>query len=284
MKKLIVYTLAFLSLCACEGKKNENDDLIIARVNEKLLFKTELANSIPTGLNKQDSINFVNQYVNSWIKNQLVLQKAEELLPEETKNVAKKLEEYRISLLSYEYEEIYIKKRLDTLVKDKEIESYYKNHLDDFILKDYIVKCLLITCDNSVPELNKVKQSYLLKNEEDELFLRSFAQNYNAEMYYNAEEWVYFDDLMKKVPIEDYNKRRFIQRKKKVFIEEGGDLYFINIYDYKLKDEISPLSFEKEKIKSIILNIRMNELRKKLRLDLYNDAIKNNAIENYVND
>jgi hypothetical protein len=271
-------------LCACEGKKNENDDLIIARVNEKLLFKTELANSIPTGLNKQDSINFVNQYVNSWIKNQLVLQKAEELLPEETKNVAKKLEEYRISLLSYEYEEIYIKKRLDTLVKDKEIESYYKNHLDDFILKDYIVKCLLITCDNSVPELNKVKQSYLLKNEEDELFLRSFAQNYNAEMYYNAEEWIYFDDLMKKVPIEDYNKRRFIQRKKKVFIEEGGNLYFINIYDYKLKDETSPLSFEKEKIKSIILNIRMNELRKKLRLDLYNDAIKNNAIENYVND
>ena len=102
-------------------------------------------------------------------------------------------------------------------------------------------------------------------------------------MYYNAEEWVYFDDLMKKVPIEDYNKRRFIERKKKVFIEEGGNLYFINIYDYKLKDETSPLSFEKEKIKSIILNIRMNELRKKLRLDLYNDAIKNNAIENYVN-
>ena len=41
------------------------------------------------------------------------------------------------------------------------------------------------------------------------------------------------------------------------------------------------MSFEKDKIKSIILNQRANELRKKLRLDLYDDALENQLIEKY---
>ena len=42
------------------------------------------------------------------------------------------------------------------------------------------------------------------------------------------------------------------------------------------------MSFEKEKIKSIILNQRANQLRKKLRLDVYEDAIKNKKIDEYL--
>jgi hypothetical protein len=51
------------------------------------------------------------------------------------------------------------------------------------------------------------------------------------------------------------------------------------VYDFIIKNGISPLSFEENKIKSIILNQRAKNLRKKLRQDLYNDGIKNNLIE-----
>jgi hypothetical protein len=284
LKKHLIYILLLLVLSSCQLGENETKGSKIASVNNKYLYQSNLTSIIPHGLNKEDSISFLNQYVLNWIKDQLVLQKAEELLPEKTKNVAEKLEEYRISLLSYEYEEIYIKQRLDTLISKSEINKYYNQHKDDFILKDYLVKCLLIKCNHDNPEINEVKKSYLLKNEEDETYLRTFAQKFNAEIYFNNDEWIYFDELIKKVPIEDYNKRKFIIKKKKLFFEENETLYFVNIYDYKLKDDVSPLSFEKEKIKSIILNIRMNELRKKLRLDLYEDALKNNSLENYVND
>ena len=273
-----------LIFSSCQLNDNETKGRKIASVNNESIFYSDLTDIIPQGLNKEDSISFLNQYVLNWIKDQLVLQKAEELLPNKTKNVAKKLEEYRISLLSYEYEEIYIKQRLDTLVSESEINKYYNLHKDDFILKDYLVKCLLVKCDRENPEINEVKKSYLLKNEEDETYLRTFAQKFNAEIYLNNDEWIYFDELIKKVPIEEYNKRKFIIKKKKLFFEEKEILYFVNIYDYKLKDDVSPLSFEKEKIKSIILNIRMNELRKKLRMYLYEDALKNNSLENYVND
>jgi len=283
--KNILFNIPFsIFLLSCNSVKIENDEIKIASVGNEILYQTELEYSFPSGLNEEDSISFLNQFVQNWIINQLLLQKAEELLPEKTKNVDAKLEQYRISLLSYEFEELYIKQRLDTTVSNDEILSYYEQHKDDFILKDYLVKCLILKCMNNLPDLEQVKKSYLLRKEEDEDQIRTFAQSYNAELYLNNEEWIYFEDLIAKVPIEDYNKRRLITRKKKFFFEDNNIINFVNIYDYKLKDAVSPLSFEKERIKSIILNMRMNELRKQLRQNLYSDAQKNKSFENLIND
>ena len=284
MKNIVFNILFSIFLLSCNSVEIENDEVKIASVGNEILYQTELEYSFPSGLNEEDSISFLNQFVQNWIINQLLLQKAEELLPEKTKNVDAKLEQYRISLLSYEFEELYIKQRLDTTVSNDEILSYYEQHKDDFILKDYLVKCLILKCMNNLPDLEQVKKSYLLRKEEDEDQIRTFAQSYNAELYLNNEEWIYFEDLIAKVPIEDYNKRRLITRRKKFFFEDNNIINFVNIYDYKLKDAVSPLSFEKERIKSIILNMRMNELRKQLRQNLYSDAQKNKSFENLIND
>ena len=284
MKNIVFNILFSIFLLSCNSVEIENDEVKIASVGNEILYQTELEYSFPSGLNEEDSISFLNQFVQNWIINQLLLQKAEELLPEKTKNVDAKLEQYRISLLSYEFEELYIKQRLDTTVSNDEILSYYEQHKDDFILKDYLVKCLILKCMNNLPDLEQVKKSYLLRKEEDEDQIRTFAQSYNAELYLNNEEWIYFEDLIAKVPIEDYNKRRLITRRKKFFFEDNKIINFVNIYDYKLKDAVSPLSFEKERIKSIILNMRMNELRKQLRQNLYSDAQKNKSFENLIND
>ena len=284
MKNIVFNILFSIFLLSCNSVEIENDEIKIASVGNEILYQTELEYSFPSGLNEEDSISFLNQFVQNWITNQLLLQKAEELLPEKIKNVDAKLEQYRISLLSYEFEELYIKQRLDTTVSNDEILSYYEQHKDDFILKDYLVKCLILKCMNNLPDLEQVKKSYLLRNEEDEDQIRTFAQSYNAELYLNNEEWIYFEDLIAKVPIEDYNKRRLITRRKKFFFEDNNIINFVNIYDYKLKDAVSPLSFEKERIKSIILNMRMNELRKQLRQNLYSDAEKNKSFENLIND
>ena len=284
MKNIVFNILFSIFLLSCNSVEIENDEIKIASVGNEILYQTELEYSFPSGLNEEDSISFLNQFVQNWIINQLLLQKAEELLPEKIKNVDAKLEQYRISLLSYEFEELYIKQRLDTTVSNDEILSYYEQHKDDFILKDYLVKCLILKCMNNLPDLEQVKKSYLLRKEEDEDQIRTFAQSYNAELYLNNEEWIYFEDLIAKVPIEDYNKRRLITRRKKFFFEDNNIINFVNIYDYKLKDAVSPLSFEKERIKSIILNMRMNELRKQLRQNLYSDAQKNKSFENLIND
>ena len=284
MKYLVYISILILFLISCSDENQQNNRKKVVSVNGTILYENELINDIPSGLIEEDSINFINQYINNWIKDQLVLKKAEDLLPEHVKNINNKVKKYRNSLITYEYEQIYIKKRLDTIINDEEIEGYYNDHSDDFILKDYIVKCMYLKINKNAPDQKNLKKSYLLNNEEDELFLRTYSLKHAIEFYYNNEEWVYFDEISKKIPLQDFNKKKFIQKKKKLTFEEDSFIYYINIYDFRLEDGVSPLSFEKEKIRSIILNMRSTELRKKLKADLYNDALKNKSIEYYKND
>lgn len=277
MSKNIFFIFLFTWLISCN---NQVPDIQIARVNNQFLLRNDLVNEIPMNLSKDDSTIFVNNYIHDWMIDHLMMNKANEMIPSEVINVEKKIEKYKMSLISYEFEQFYIDKRLDTIINTFEIVDYYNNHLDDFVLNDYVVKCLYIKVPKDSKKLKDFKKNYYIKNEKMIDNVMSLAQKEAFTFYYNPEEWVYFDDLLKKIPaLEKYSKVDFIKKKKKVTLEHDNHIYFVNIYDFLIKDGTSPLSFEKDKIKSILLNQRANSLRKKLRYDLYEDGIKNNIIE-----
>ena len=73
-------------------------------------------------------------FIEKWVRNQLLLNKAEINLTDEEKNVEQQIENYRSSLLIYAYEQSYLRQNLDTVVTDKEIEDYYKENQSNFIL------------------------------------------------------------------------------------------------------------------------------------------------------
>ena len=49
----------------------------------------------------------------------------------------------------------------------------------------------------------------------------------------------------------------------KTYFSDDEYTYFLNIIDYRLKDEVPPLEFLKPQIKEIILSKRVNNLREK---------------------
>ena len=266
--------------CFFYSCKEQNSEVPLARVNDKFLFKSDLINEIPLNLSIEDSSIFVNNYIHDWMIDHLILNKSSEMIPSQVANVEKKINKYRMSLISYEFEQFYVYKRLDTNINTFEIVDYYNSHLDDFVLNDYVVKCLYIKIPKNAKSLKELKRNYFLKNEKMVDKVMSLAQKEAFTFYYNPEEWIYFEELVKKIPaLEKYSKIDFIKKKKKVILEIKDEIYLVNIYDFLIKDGTSPLSFEKEKIKSILLNKRANSLRKELRKNLYEDGIKNNLIE-----
>jgi len=283
--KLIVSILLLLfgvvHLTSCDEQEEVEVRKKIARAGDVFLFEEELLNDFPSGLSKEDSALFVGQYVQSWLQEQILLNKAEEELPNETKDVKSKLEKYRKSLIVYSYEQHYIKQRLDTVVEETEIEAYYNEHLEEFMLKDYIVKALYIKLSNQTPDIGAVGEMYKLKNPTDEYDIRNYADKFAIKFYYDTVQWLFFEDVLKEVPLPELNKESFVRKKKKVTFEEEEFTYFLNILDYRLKDAVSPLNFEREKIKNIILNLRTNQMRKNLRENLFEDAKKAQVVETY---
>ena len=278
LKHILFFSIILLSL-SCE---RESTEVKLARFQNIYLNESNLVNEIPLNLNKEDSTIFVKNYIHKWLVNQMIMDKSENMIPFEVTNVEKKINKYKMSLISYEFEQFYINKRLDTSINKSEINNYYESHLDDFVLNDYVVKCMYIKVPKNSKLVTEIKNNYFLKNEKMVDQIMKTGQSEEASLYYNPEEWVFFDDLLKQIPIlEKYSKIDFIKKKKKVVLEYNESVYFINVFDYIIKNGTSPLSFEENKIKSIILNQRAKNIRKKLRLDLYNDGIKNNLIEKF---
>ncbi len=269
--------LGIILINSCDFKENESKKL--ARINDEFLYLDDIINEIPINIKGEDSITFVKNYIQNWLTNKLIVKKSEELIPNNLIKVDKKIEKYRSSLISYEFEQFYVSRRLDTNITTYEILDYYNKHTDDFILNDYIIKCLYLKTSKNSPILKDLKKYYLMKKDDDIDNLTKLSQKNIELFYYNNEEWVFFDELLKQIPIEINNKINFIKKEKIRYFEKGDFIYFVNIYDYRIKDGKSPLSLEKEKIKSILLNNRANELRKELKSNLYNDGIQNNIIE-----
>jgi len=273
--------LVIINIVSCDSKEVVQEKVKVARVGSVYLYEEVLDKDVQSGLGKEDSLLFRDQLINNWIEEQIVLQKAEEVLPQDAKDVKDRLENYRKSLTIYAYEQQFIKERLDTTVSSMEIEEYYAAHKDDFMLKDYIVKALYLKVSKETPDIEKPQLHFKLEQEADVNEMRYYADLYAVQFHYNPDQWLFFEDVLKVIPLEAVNTESFLRKKKKIMFEDGNFIYFVNITDFMLKDAISPLSFEKEKIKTILLNLRTIDLRNKLREDLYNDAIKAQQVETY---
>jgi len=273
---LLLLTPFFFS---CEEEQKSEEVKAIASVGEAILEPSTLYSEIPNELNDEDSIQFAEQYIDSWVREQVILQKAESELPDQAKNVQRQIDKYRTSLLIFAYEKQFIRERLDTVVTENEIQKFYDENQEEFMLRDYIVKAAFARYTSVTPQLEDVAKWYKLKSEDDWKMWYFHANGYAVDQSIDSTKWMYYEDILEKIPLDDYNKTSFIKYKKRTTFEDEGFTYFVNIFDYKLKDEPSPIEFEREKIKGMIINQRMNTLRKTLREELYDDAYQNKQIK-----
>ncbi len=262
----------------------DSNRIAIARADKAYLYADKVKDIVPQGTSTKDSLELIKQYVDNWIRESLVIQKAENNLSEEQKNVEKQLEAYRNSLITYTYEKELVKQKLDTIVSDIEIESHYNNNKADFELKYNIIKVIYVKVSKKAPGIDKLKKWYKSDNLKDREQMASYCHQFAENFYLDDNSWLLFDDLLKEIPIQTYNKELFLQNNTYVEVSDSLSNYFVNIKGFKIRNSLSPLGFEKENIKNIILNKRKLELITKMKLDVYNDAANNNKIEIYTND
>ncbi len=75
MRKLI--WAVFLLLTPCLGGGDNSSDNVLARVNGKYFYESELKGIVPPGTAARDSVAIVQSYINNWITQQLMLDKAQ---------------------------------------------------------------------------------------------------------------------------------------------------------------------------------------------------------------
>ncbi|HKR06214.1 MAG TPA: hypothetical protein VJY62_16380 [Bacteroidia bacterium] len=283
-----VFLLSTIFICSCGYFKREDDKEgkheKVARVFDKFLYENDIAKMVPPKTSPEDSMMMVKSFMDSWIRQNVVLHKAEANLTDDQKNVEKQLEEYRNSLITYIYESELIRQKLDTVVGADEIEKYYNANPRNFELKDNIIKAIYVKTKKNAPKLDKLRQWYKSDSSKDILLLEEYCHQFAGDFYLDDKTWLLFDELLKKIPIKTYDKEEFLKNNRYIEIEDTSDIYFVNIKGFMIKESLSPLSFERENIRSLIINKRKQQLVQEMERAAYDQAVKNNDFEIYTNE
>ncbi|HMR45599.1 MAG TPA: hypothetical protein PKC85_01755 [Bacteroidia bacterium] len=261
-------------------KKDKNKNAI-ARVYDKYLYSHDIKDLVPKDATPQDSSMIVKSFIDDWIKQNIVLHQAENNLLEEHKNVERQLQEYRNSLITFAYEQELVRQRLDTTVTEQEIEQYYNNNKQNFLLKNNIVKATFIKAAKKTPKIDKLKTWFNSSKEKDRQLLEEFCFQYAIDYSLNDNDWMQFDDLLKRVPIKTYDKEEFLRNNRNIETADSVNIYLIKITDFKTNESVSPLDFVKDNIKNLIINKRKLALIEQMQKSAFEQALKNNDFEIY---
>lgn len=252
----------------------------VARVNNAFLFKDELEGISALGSTKEDSAARVEAYIDSWIRKELLIQEAARKININEAEVERKILDYRYSIIAYEYQSFYIRQNLDTAFSAQEIREYYENNIDNFILKQNIVRASFVKVPKNAPKTNNVREWILSQDEEDKTKLKLYCLSFSVAYHIADSTWIIFDDLVRNSPLMEIpNKVQFLKSKDYYETEDENYLYFLKVNEYRISDNVSPLEFVTDEIKNIILNKRKVELAKKLEEEVYENALEHKDFE-----
>lgn len=276
-----LFALIFLAgvvLSSCKDRYDTSDEVVV-RVYNDVLLRSDLATKMPYGQSEADSTRLADQIIKNWINTKTVLNFAERNLSESQKDFSKQLQEYRNSLVVYAYERELINQKLDTVISDTEMKAYYDANIENFKLKSYIVKLRFVKLNIEAPKQKKLQKWFQSDDEEDFERLYEYCQQYAENFYFEDNEWLYLQDVLKEVPINVTDWNRFLQNTKYFEFESNSFQYLVRFFDYKLKDDRSPLSLEKGRITDLVLNRRKVELINQMRDDVVKESYANNKIQ-----
>ena len=279
MKRCFVL-IALVAATACQMVHRVSDsaaelfgDGVVARVGEHRLMRSELAAYIPAGVSSEDSLSLAQSYIKAWAEELLFLDMAESRLSSEEQDVSKELEEYRRSLLKYRYEERYINERLDTLISDEEVRTYYKEHTDKFLVDRPLLKARYMVIPADSKSLRKIKELMGSDDAMDAIAADSLAFTAALKYVDSSDSWMDAILLARELGTDETSMMKSLRGR---FIElkgDDGNLRVAYVVDIVQKGSPAPLDYCEERVKDIILNARKHALSDGLERDLLKDAL-----------
>ena len=170
---------------------------------------------------------------------------------------------------------------LDTIVHDTLISFYYQNNIENFQLKEDLVKLNYVKIKRIAPNIQYLKDHFPSIDKDFQDYCLQFAEKF----FLGDVEWVSWLDVVNELPLDFsdilMNTRKNLKKNNIIELEDSVYQYFLFIQDFKLKGTSSPLEYVSSLIEKIIINKRKKELVNNIERDLIEDAVINNNFEIY---
>jgi len=273
--------ILILLIISCELENNSKEEPI-ARVNDNFLFFSEIQESLDENMSQNDSMLAVNSAINNWASKKLLYEKAIFNLSNSKQNELDLLvKSYESDLYISNYEKEWLKTRVDTIVSNDQLQSYYSENKNKFRLRQDILLARFIELPIENFNKTQIVRSFRRLNFQDKSYLDSISLQFKSS-FINDSVWLRPELFFNKFKIENKIKHNRYLRKKSFFeIKDLESLYLVYISDILRKNDYAPMSYVKPTLVQILLNKRKLEMKKQLKTDILKQGIAENNFEIY---
>lgn len=275
-----------MQLVSCNSYFKKNEEVLpLARVGDTYLYKEDVAVYMIEGMSKDDSVSFINNFINTWASKQLLLSRAKINLQEEKlREFDALVADYRTDLYTRAYKDALISRGADSLVSNEELEKFYDDEKDNFKLRERILRIRFVTLPKNFLNKQEVAQRLKRFNDADVAYLDSISIQF-TKLNLNDSIWVSVSRLTEEIPpLAIENQHRYLKKSQFFELEDSIGVYLGKIEEVKDLNEIAPLSFISPTIKQVLLNRRKMNYLRKLETDIIDEAIKDKEFEVYAKD
>jgi len=273
-RSLFIFTALLLTSCSNISDNNSND--LIARAGENFLYQ----NQLPSFSSEQDSILRYLNYIETWAKEKILYDLSLTNLSQSKKNDLDLLvEKYKVDLYINSYKDLIVNSRIDSIVTDEEIESFYNINIDNFKLNENLLKYRYLKVPSDNINISRIRRYIQRLNESDREFLDSLNFQF-ADLKINDTTWFTEREVISSIEfINQKNKSNYMRINRFFELEDDKYINYFIVKDLLKSGNIPPLSYLYDRIKSNIINQRKLNLIQNINKEILNDALKSSKYE-----
>jgi hypothetical protein len=268
MKNILFLLIVFMASCS----HNRDGQKPIARVEDTYLYPSDLEGLVKPGTSIKDSILMVKNFISDWIHQQVLVIKAQENIEVDKKELDKKIEDYKESILIYQYENEIVNQKLDTIVTDKQVEEFYLAHKDEFILHTDLVRLTYVKIPNNQSDIINIRRMFADPSI-NALQIQDVCKKAKLTSSFDESSWISADFFPPTMQISFAKTKGYLEQHDSLFT------YLSQVKEFLPKGNPSPKSYVKDQIFKIVVNQRKVQMIKSLREDLYKEALQKSDFE-----
>lgn len=271
---------AFLLLvCGCREFPNPFDgEQTLAKVGRKTLRRMDVEPILPKGLSAEDSVSFLESYVDKWVRSELKLQAAEQIFQGSVADIEQMVQEYRNSLLARKFDQYCIDSSRDSLFTQADLKNYYAQHKGEYTLDRAIVTGRIVSLPAASAQRRRIRELLGAPGDERAGDLRALCEKHDFALH-EITAWTDFSEFLAMLPTKrNQSYDNMLGNTSVQELTDGATTYYFIITDRRLSGQTAPYERVEEMVRWAVINQRKAEIVKSCEDSIYNDAVRRQTV------
>ncbi len=270
----IAALLILVALSGCKRFPNPFEgERVLARAGKETLRQMDLEKVLPVGIAGSDSVKWVENYVDRWVRDNLKLEEATQLFGDNAAD-EELVRAYRNSLLTRRLDEHFLKRSAgDSLYTEQNLLDYYDEHKGDFVLDRSIVKGRVVAFPEGFRQKARLRELFSSWSGDGADEVRAMAQK-NAFLVREVTGWTEYSQFLSLLPTrrnetyDDLLRRTGLQE-----MTDDDTVYWFVISERRTSGETTPYEMVSEIVRQSVATRRRAEIIRACEDSLYRSAL-----------